>query len=688
MRVPRGFSHWGRPVVVPLVVWLLLVLAGTSVLLWQQDSSRNAVAGRFEHGVGTLGEFMTGVAGEALERERVQAQASLSDPVVSRRDFERAVAGFGYPAAVLLDDKGRALHVMPDDPTSVGQNLAGRYEHLKAALAGRPSVSEVVDSVARGTPVVAFAVPFETSSGRRVFSGALPIQANPLAAYFTSALSLEGAHVQLDDSRGSIVAGTEPFTTGEPTLATQETALEEALVHDADGRYDADGAWWRYASVAVRGTPWRLSATVREDVLFASLRNTEFAGRAALAGAALVGLAVVVALARARVNRRELLVSERRFRKVFDGSRIGMVLTDLDGQCLRVNPAAGQILGRSEPDLLGRHVTEFTHPDDVEPAVDLVRDAQAGLLDGFDLDKRFVRADGRIVEATITSAVLRDEDDRPQYFATQIIDVTERNALERERERNQAEIARRAEELQDANTHLADVMAMLSHDVRQPLAKIVGLGELLLEEWANIPEHAKTNDVRRMTVAGHRANELVTDILMLAQFDAGAMMARPVRLDLSEAVREAVVAHHVSMGTQILIIAPNYETTGLADPGQLQLILGNLLTNAAKYGRPPIEVTVTNAEELVAIRVADHGEGVPAEFVPHLFDRFARAGSGVATTTAGTGLGLYLVRQLAQAGGLDVAYEPNEPHGAVFTLTVPRALPSSRLRDPEPALAQ
>ncbi|WP_250005175.1 ATP-binding protein [Actinoplanes sp. M2I2] len=681
--MPRVVNRWGRPAAAPLAVWLALVMLGAAVLLWQQERSRDAVAGRFDHGVATLGDFMTGVATDVLVRQRVQARASLSDPVVQSRDFTRAVAGFGYPSAVLLDARGRVLQTYPADPGMIGQDLGARYEHLRSALRGQPAVSGVVPNAADSVPSVAFAVPFETTSGRRVFSGAIPIRASPLASYFTSALSLDGARVRLDDPSGKIVATTEQFTTGAPTLAGQDAPLAAALRHHPDGRYRAGDGWWRYASVAVQGTPWRMSATVREDVLFASLRDNELAGRAALGGAAIVGLAVVAAAGRARAGRRDLLLSERRFRKVFDGSRIGMVLADLNGRCVRVNPAAGQLFGAAGEDLLGRSLEDFTHPDDAGLTPSRMRACLTGRLDGFDVDKRYVRTDGEVVEASITSALLRDEDDRPLYFATQIIDVSERNALERERDRNEAELAQRAEQLQEANTHLADVMAMLSHDVRQPLAKIVGLGELLLEEWAGLPEHARTHDVRRMTVAGHRANDLVTDILMLAQFDAGVMLARPVRLDVSHAAREAVAAHHISAGSPVSVIAPD-ETTGLADPGQLQLILGNLLTNASKYGRPPIEVTVTNTGDMVAIRVADHGEGVPPEFVPHLFDRFTRAGSGVATTTAGTGLGLYLVRQLAQAGGLDVAYEPNHPHGAVFTLTVPRASPGSRLRAPEP----
>ena len=680
MRIPRVGKVWWLPV----LVWLLLVVAGSGVLVWQQNDSRRAVAHRFDTGVAALGTYLTSVVTEQLAHERAQALASLSDPVVGADDFEQVVAGFGFPSAVLLDSRGRVLRAFPADPAAIGRDQAARYPHLRAALQGEPVVSQVYTDPALNAPVAAFAVPYETSSGRRVFSGSLPIRASPLATYFSSTLSLTGARVQLVDAGGGIVAATQTFDIDRPTLAIEDAPLAAALSRAPDGRFETDGVWQRYASRPVDGTPWQLSAAVDEGTLFASLNANKIAARAALAGAAVVGLAVVVAAGRARISRRELLLSERRFRKVFDGSRIGMLLADTQGRSLWVNPAACQIFGRTEQEVIGRLTEDFAHPDDAGLAAGPIQDCIEGHIDGFDLDKRYVRPDGRVVEASITSSVLRDEADRPQYFATQIIDTTERRALERERERNRADLARQADELRDANTHLADVMAMLSHDVRQPLSKIVGLGGLLQEEWTAIPDHTKINYIVRMTAAGHRANDLVTDILMLAQLDAGAMLARPVRIDISHAAREAVVAHHDNVGSAISVIAPD-ETTGLADPGQLQLILGNLLTNATKYGAPPIEVTVVNAGEQVAIRVADHGEGVPPEFAPHLFDRFTRADSGVATTAPGTGLGLYLVRQLAQAGGLNVTYEPNQPNGAVFILTVPRTSPSVRVRAPEPS---
>ncbi|MET0415345.1 MAG: hypothetical protein ABW022_04930, partial [Actinoplanes sp.] len=95
------------------------------------------------------------------------------------------------------------------------------------------------------------------------FSGAIPVRASPLAAYFTTALSLTDARVQLVDTGGNIVAATETFNTANPALAAQDAPLAAALSNDADGRYEAGGEWWRYSSMPVDGTPWRLSATVR-----------------------------------------------------------------------------------------------------------------------------------------------------------------------------------------------------------------------------------------------------------------------------------------------------------------------------------------------------------------------------------------------------------------------------------------
>ncbi|GAA0573799.1 hypothetical protein GCM10010172_68040 [Paractinoplanes ferrugineus] len=678
---------WWRLFAVPLAVWLLLTACGTAGLLWAQHRSRAAVAERFDMRLDLLRDFVSSYVADLIDREREQAETFLADPAVGQRDFERSVAGFGYPAAVLLDGRGRLLRAVPADPTQLGRDLTGRYAHLDIAVRqDRPAVSPVVSSAVRGEPVVAFAVPYTTDSGRRVFSGAVAITRSPLTAYLSSAWTSPDIRVQLVDTAGVIAASNRPVDRSAPALTAADQPLAAALAREDHGRYQVDGRWWRYASVAVPGVPWRLSATVPEQVLFTTIRGNEIAGRVAVATASGVGLLVVVAAGRARRSRREMQASETRFRRVFDNSQIGMFITDAGGWFVRVNPAFVRMLGRTPDSLAGAHFAEITHPDDAKACMGMLSDCVSGRIDHFETEKRYRHADGSLVEVIVTSALLRDATGRPQYFATQILDVTERRTLERARARQQVELSERAAQLQRANVQMADFIAMLSHDVRQPLTSVVAGGELLLEEWPELSDDARSGYVRKMTSAGRRAEHLVDEILTLAQLDAGAIVAHPVRLDLSHTVRQVVAAIGGTSGQLITVLAPD-QSMALADPAHLQLIFGNLLGNALKYGAPPVVVTVTNRLHQVDIKITDHGEGVPAVFVPHLFDRFTRAETGVAITKPGTGLGLYLVRQLAEAGGIAVAYQPHHPHGSTFVLTVPCPSPAAAVPRPQGSVA-
>ncbi|MDI6102178.1 PAS domain S-box protein [Actinoplanes sp. NEAU-A12] len=661
-----------RFLAVPLAVWLVLTCVCATVLTWVERSTRDDAAQRYHLRVNLAGDFVTAIVGDLITRQRTQAAAFLSDDFVSARDFTRTVGGFGYPAAVLLDSEGRVLQVIPPNPALGGQVITDRYPHLRSAVTdGRPAVSPVVPSASRGLPVVGFAVPFDTPSGLRVFSGAVDVSHSPVSAYLATAITLEGVKVHVVDATGAIVAANHTHPDGVTQLRNEEPLLATALAAAGEGRYLENGQWWRYTSRAIPGTPWTISSTVTEDVLFAATSGSRAAGRAALVTAAAVGLLVVAATARARRNRRELRSSEQRLRKVFDSSRIGMALSDLEGRFVRANPTLSHMLGRPEAELIGRSVVDLTHPDDVEPALRNIRDCRTGRIDGFDIDKRYLHADGHVVEAALTASLLRDEADRPQYIATQIIDMTERRALENARRADAAELARHAERLEHANEQMADFIAMLTHDVRQPLTTIVSAGELLLDDWAEMADDTRRHYLRRMTIAGHRADQLVTEILTLAQLDAGALTARPAPLDVTHAVREAVNAQAADPHQTITVTAPD-EAIAFADPVHLQLLLGNLLGNAIKYGAPPVQVSVIPDQDRVVIRISDHGEGVPAAFIPHLFERFTRAETGVATTKPGTGLGLYLVSRLAQASGATIAYQPNQPRGATFLLSLPR----------------
>ena len=257
--------------------------------------------------------------------------------------------------------------------------------------------------------------------------------------------------------------------------------------------------------------------------------------------------------------------------------------------------------------------------------------------------------------------------------------------------------------LRTANLRSADMVAMLSHDARQPLSTIINYSQLVLDDWRQAttisPDHTHppaTEDTRavqgtpptagppgihlpddadipgslgRVIGAAHRLNHLVDDVLTTARLDAiPTRNARPVRVDeiIAEAVSDSG-AHGMLIDTTAV-----HPAWVCADPTHLRQITANLIGNALKYGAPPVTIAATCAGNEVIIEVSDGGAGVPAEFITDLFDRFTRA-AATATKTHGSGLGLYIVQRLAEANGGHVTYRARHPTGACFTLSLPAA---------------
>ena len=114
---------------------------------------------------------------------------------------------------------------------------------------------------------------------------------------------------------------------------------------------------------------------------------------------------------------------------------------------------------------------------------------------------------------------------------------------------------------------------------------------------------------------------------------------------------------------------PDFEVH--ADPDHVQRILANYLTNAIKYGEPPIDVRLGSVHGFIEVRVVDRGPGVPVDFEPRLFGKFSRAEGTATAGRTGTGLGLSIVRGLALANGGDAWYERNVPRGSCFAVKLP-----------------
>ena len=296
------------------VAWgtTLLVLAGIAFgLAASQARAQQQLNQSFETRAEIARQFVASYISDVFSREGSVAREQLAGQPVNDEQFRAVVQSFGFTAAVVLDDQGNALDLFPPAPGKIGSNLAAKYAHLSSAEQGTPTVSHVVPSASLGRPVVAFAVPYSTPSGRRVFSGGFDVNATPVANYLRNSLPQAGAAAYLvDNASGVVVADEAGATPDAAPLSVQAPALAAAVSSSADGSF-TDAAGGRYfVQRDVLNSPWRIVMSVPDATLYAAL-----GGPAAWAPWGIFGALVVGAILFGRMverlhrSRRELVVA-------------------------------------------------------------------------------------------------------------------------------------------------------------------------------------------------------------------------------------------------------------------------------------------------------------------------------------------------------------------------------------------
>jgi signal transduction histidine kinase len=221
--------------------------------------------------------------------------------------------------------------------------------------------------------------------------------------------------------------------------------------------------------------------------------------------------------------------------------------------------------------------------------------------------------------------------------------------------------------LERANSFKADLMGMLGHEIGNPLTSVTGYAQVATDELAAGDLAGAKRSLHVVERNADRIRTVLDEILTHAAGDTEALVARPERCLVEPHLVAAVAAFPDGHRSQVEC------ASGLAvqvQPGHLDQILANLVSNAYKYAGGAFRVSAAPVDGRVHIRVTDEGPGVPDRFRERLFDRFTRD-SPTIDRTPGTGLGLFITRQLARANGGDVTYEATEPAGSTFTLVLP-----------------
>jgi diguanylate cyclase (GGDEF)-like protein len=248
--------------------------------------------------------FVSTYLAQQADRQIDVAQQSLTSGV-SAQEFDNVTEAFGSNAAVLLDRSGRLLDLVPNVPAKLGADIASHYSHLAQAETGRIAISNVVPSAARGLPVVAIAVPFNTAQGRRVFSVAYQAGSTALGAFVDHVVPYRLHEVFLVDGVGRIVASSP--NSSQATLAKASPGLARARVTSDIGTTRLFGASFIYNTTKIVGTPWHLIVAVPSSQLLASSQGwNDIVPWLAFSFVAVLSLVVVLLLMWSLESRRRL----------------------------------------------------------------------------------------------------------------------------------------------------------------------------------------------------------------------------------------------------------------------------------------------------------------------------------------------------------------------------------------------
>jgi PAS domain S-box-containing protein len=335
-----------------------------------------------------------------------------------------------------------------------------------------------------------------------------------------------------------------------------------------------------------------------------------------------------------------------------------------------------EMLGYSQDDWLSRPNFWLTivHPEDRERAAAEAAEKFATRKGGISRF-RWISKDGREVWVDAYSVVVCDEKGEAVGMRGVTMDVT--RAIHAEQERSELLLREREARAQaeEASRLKDEFLANTSHELRTPLNAIVGWSRLLRS--GQLDENTSAHAFEAIERNAWSQAQIVNDLLDVSRIITGKLHLTYLPTDLLNVVNAAIDVVRPAAEAKGIKIVTNNNSAGLivnGDANRLQQVAWNLLANAVKFTPDGgvVEISLLREDSFAKLTIADTGPGIKPEFLPHAFERFTQADSGTTKKHGGLGLGLAIVRHLAELHGGRVEAKNREgEQGAVFTVTLP-----------------
>jgi PAS domain S-box-containing protein len=360
--------------------------------------------------------------------------------------------------------------------------------------------------------------------------------------------------------------------------------------------------------------------------------------------------------------------AQRMYRLMTEEASDIIILYGEDGRVLFASQALERVLGYAVADIEGDRVLPLIHPDDVGEILSIWERPAAGHT--LTATYRMKHAEGHYVWIEVTTRAVGDGENGGRNTVCIARDVTSRKQQEIE-----AEAAR--ERAEAANKAKSRFLANMSHELRTPLNAVIGFTDLMRQQmFGKLGSERYEEYTTLIYDSGQLLLDLITDMLDMAKIEAGKLELNFERVDLTGTIEDCVrllTDRADSGGLDIAVSMPSEPVSLIADRRAVKQVLLNLLTNAIKFTPPGgrIEVAVHVQDGAAILTVRDTGIGIPAHELPRLGRPFEQVCGDPMLAKAGAGLGLALVRALAEKHGGRMRIESEEGVGTEVTATFP-----------------
>ena len=389
----------------------------------------------------------------------------------------------------------------------------------------------------------------------------------------------------------------------------------------------------------------------------------------------------------------EAAAANAKFHAFFDQGGVFAGIMDVNGTLLDVNRLSCEASGYTREQLVGKPFWEGPWWMPSPSLSDQIKAgaAQAAAGHTFRAEMPYFVADGSERVADVTIQPIRDDSGGIIFLAPIGIDITERKRAEADRERLADNLRSLAADLSEADRRKNEFLAMLAHELRNPLAPISHAARALRLGAGD--EKALQSASQMLERQVSQMARLVDDLLDMSRITRGRIELRKERVELAPIIDqavEAIRAMYKSMNHELTVRMPSTPVYLNADPTRVTQVVGNLLNNACKFTDRGghVWLTVEQEGEQAVIKVRDDGIGIAAEHIPRLFEMFAQVDTSLERSRDGLGIGLTLVKTLVEMhGGTVDARSAGLGRGSEFTVRLP-VLSDASMPLPAPATAK